>query len=223
MRLHPARTALCHRPIPFAAWILLASSLLCPPLWAGLFPATTAGDVKVKCVTPDGRVTEVSNLNALDTDSPASIIDHDTINCALHPGKTTFIIALPKGTPADSITFVNDNSAACGEMRIAVADSLLPANSPRWIKVDGIVPFVHKRLFKLSMLGVETRFIRLSFQVEKSETDSPDRSAARISSTFHSSALAAAIDSPFVNAHGSRTDLLASFGFVAPLSLRSSR
>jgi hypothetical protein len=53
-----------------------------------------------------------------------------------------------------------------GEMNIAVANSRLPADSPKWIRVDGAIPFVRKRLFDLLMLGVEARYVRLSFPVE---------------------------------------------------------
>jgi hypothetical protein len=43
----------------------------------------------------------------------------------------------------------------------------LPASSPRWTEVDGSISFSRKRLFNLSMLGVEARYVKLSFQVEK--------------------------------------------------------
>src|SRR6202022_770742 len=119
------------------------------------------------------------------------------------------------------------NATACGELRIAVSNSPLPADSTKWVEVDGIVPFVHKRLFNLSMLGVETRFVRLSFHVENSGEESADqraRDAARISNSFRASALSEAINSNFAKHQGQRQDVAISFGSlsVAPLPSRSN-
>ena len=52
-------------------------------------------------------------------------------------------------------------------MRIAVSNSRLPANSPKWIEVSGKTAFRHKRRFNLSMVGVEARYVKLSFHIEK--------------------------------------------------------
>src|SRR5213079_3753981 len=119
-------------------------------------------------------------------------VDSDTISCVLHEGETTFIIALAKNSTADRFTFLNENAAASGEIRIAVSDSPLPPDSPKWTEVDGIIPFAHKRLFKLSMLGVETRFVRLSFKV-----DGQLQESAHVSHPFQASVLTAAINSSF--------------------------
>ncbi len=179
---------------------------------------------QVECITPDGRRSPVSGTTMLEQYAPASIIDDQTISCSLREGETTFLIALPKGTPHDRFTFVNENAAACGELRIAVSNSPLPADSAKWVEVDGIVPFAHKRLFNLSMLGVETRFVRLSFHVENSSGESADqrpRDAARISNTFRASALSDAINCNFAKLHGQHQDAI-SFGSlsVAPLPPR---
>jgi len=61
---------------------------------------------------------------------------------------------------------VNENAAAAGELRISVSNYQLPAASPKWVEVDGSVTFSRKRLFNLSMVGVEARYVRLSFNVE---------------------------------------------------------
>ena len=177
---------------------------------------------QVECITPDGRLSPVSSATSLDRQAPASIIDDQTISCSLREGETTFLIALPKGTPHDRFTFVNENAAACGEFRIAVSNSQLPADSAKWVEVDGIVPFSHKRLFNLSMLGVETRFVRLSFHVENSGqkvADKSARDAPGISNTFRASALSEAINSNFAKLHGQRQDVAISFSSlsVAPL------
>ncbi len=157
---------------------------------------------QIECIFPDGRLSSVAATHPAG-EAVASFIDNDTISCALREGETTFIIALPKNAPRDRLTFLNENAAACGELRIAVSNSPLPADSPKWTDVDGIVPFAHKRLFKLSMLGVDTKFVRLSFHVESPRRGGIERNrqAARVSNTFHTSALAEAINSNFSKLH----------------------
>lgn len=148
-------------------------------------------NTQIEYIAPDGQFSSLTPTRDSAHPSSASFVDHDTISCALREGETTFIIELPKDSPPDRFTFLNENAAACGELRIAVSDAALPADSPKWTEVDGIVPFAHKRLFKLSILGVETRFVRLSFKV-----DGQQKSAC-ISYPFRTSFLAAEIDSNF--------------------------
>ena len=62
---------------------------------------------------------------------------------------------------------VNENVAVRGNMRIAVSNTKLPANSPEWAEVSGKTEFISKRLFNLSLVGVDARFVKLSFHVEK--------------------------------------------------------
>ena len=147
---------------------------------------------QIEYIAPDGQFSSLKAANANAQKSSASFVDRDTISCTLREGETTFIIELPNNSSSDRFTFLNENAAACGELRIAVSDSALPADSPKWTEVDGIVPFAHKRLFKLSILGVETKFVRLSFKVEGRTEDS-----ARIADPFRTSFLAAGIDSNF--------------------------
>ena len=155
---------------------------------------------EVEYIAPNGQFSSLS-------DSPnrqpsAAFVDRDTISCTLREGETTFIIQLPKNSQSDRFTFLNENAAACGELRIAVSDSALPADSPKWTEVDGIVPFAHKRLFKLSILGVETKYVRLSFKVEGHAPES-----AHILDPFRTSFLAAGIDSSFPAIHQKGLDL----------------
>jgi hypothetical protein len=147
---------------------------------------------QVEYITPDGRFSSLSAANPSAHQSSAAFVDSNTVSCTLKEGETTFIIELPKNVASDRFTFLNENAAACGELRIAVSDSPLPADSPKWTEVDGIVPFAHKRLFKLSMLGVETKFVRLSFRV-----DSQGEKSARISNPFGGSILTETINSNF--------------------------
>jgi hypothetical protein len=136
----------------------------------------------------------------------------------LKEGETTFIIELPKNAPRDRLTFLNENAAASGELRIAVSDSALPVDSSKWVEVDGIVPFAHKRLFKLSILGVETKFVRLSFRV-----DGQSEKSASISQPFRDSILSETINSRFAKLREQRRELNLAAASVAPLPAASGR
>lgn len=92
----------------------------------------------------------------------------ELLSCPLQEGETTFVVSLPKGSQRDRFTFVNKNTAARGELRISVSNYKLPPSDPKWTVVDGAISFDHKRLFNLSMVGVEANYVKLSFHVEKS-------------------------------------------------------
>ena len=91
----------------------------------------------------------------------------DSLHCPLQEGVTTFVVQVPKG--GDHLTFINENTAARGELRIFVSNEKLAASDPRWTSVDGTILFNHKRLFNLSMVGVEANYVKLSFNVEKGD------------------------------------------------------
>src|SRR2546423_6213678 len=167
---------------------------------------------QIEYISPDGKLAALSAESATPAQASAALIDRNTISCSLKEGETTFIVALSKDAGGDRLTFLNENAAACGELRIAVSNSPLPADSPKWTEVDGIVPFAHKRLFKLSMLGVETRFVRLSFHVESERSKS-----AQISHPFHTPILAAAMNSNFARLTADTHELNLAAVSVAPL------
>ena len=118
----------------------------------------------IECTTPDGRV-EVLRPNEPSLSSAALLRDR-MLSCPLQEGLTTFVITLPNTVVLDRFTFVNENAAAAGELKISVSNYQLPATSPKWVEVDGSVNFSRKRLFNLSMLGVEARYVKLAFTVE---------------------------------------------------------
>ena len=122
---------------------------------------------KIECVTPDGRSADVATASEQNDSAAALIMDDDTLSCPLPEGETTFIISLPTASHIDRFKFVNENAAARGQLKIAVSNHRLAASSPKWVEVDGSIPFTNKRLFNLSMVGVEARYVRLSFNVEK--------------------------------------------------------
>lgn len=144
-------------------------------------PARTDSRATIDRVTTGGRLVNVPNAQAKNSRS-ALIMGNEILSCPLQEGETTFIISLSKTSSLDRLTFVNENAEAKGEMRIAISNSRLPANSPKWIEVSGTTTFAHKRRFNLSMVGVEARYLRLSFHIEKKE-----RVAAALRSTGNNS------------------------------------
>jgi hypothetical protein len=116
---------------------------------------------QIESITPAGRIAPAGS------GASALITDDSTLSCPLEEGETTFIISFPKTSLLDRFTFVNENAAAQGELRIAVSNYQLPAISSRWTPVSGSVAFTRKRLFNLSLVGVEARYVKLSFHVEK--------------------------------------------------------
>ena len=121
----------------------------------------------IDLITPDGRVAEVGNAKEKSSSASALIMDDNTLSCPLQEGETTFIITFPKISLLDRFTFLNENAAAEGEMKIAVSNYRLSPGSSRWTDVNGSVPFTGQRHFNLSMVGVEARYVRLSFHVQK--------------------------------------------------------
>ena len=111
---------------------------------------------------PDGRTARGQRESAA-----ALIMDDDTVSCPLPEGQTEFVIKLPATASLDRFTFVNENAEAAGQLKISVSNYRLPAVSPKWVEVEGAIAFTRKRVFNLSLVGVEARYVKLSFQVEK--------------------------------------------------------
>ena len=159
-----------------SALVFLAISV--PSLFAG---ETTAGfDVsnpaknlaRMNCgatialVGADGRVV-AAPTTASDSSVSALILDDDTLSYPLPEGETSFILTFPRVSLLDRFTFVNESAAAEGEMKISVSNSRLPADSPKWAEVNGSTPFTGKRLVNVSLLGVEARYVKISFRAAK--------------------------------------------------------
>jgi hypothetical protein len=85
---------------------------------------------------------------------------------ALPRGATSFIIRLNEQAQERRFTLVNENAAAEGQLLIAVSSRSLAADSPKWSTVKGAIRFRHKRLFTVSLVGVEANYVRLTFRVE---------------------------------------------------------
>ncbi len=120
---------------------------------------------QIECTTPDGKVAEVAIASDRNKGAAALIMDDDTLSCPLQEGQTTFVVKLPAAFLLERFTFVNENATAAGELKISVSNYQLPAASGKWVEVDGHVTFTNKRFFNLSMVGVEARYVKLTFNV----------------------------------------------------------
>lgn len=118
-------------------------------------------------VGADGRVLVAPSTTDGTSNVTALILDDDTLSYPLQEGETTFLLTFPKVSLLDRFTFVNENAAAEGNMKIFVSNSRLNADSPKWVEVNGSTPFTGKRLVNQSLLGVEARYVKLSFRVAK--------------------------------------------------------
>jgi len=118
----------------------------------------------IDLIGPDDRAVVVTNKNF---SANALLFDDDTLNYPLSEGDTTFVVSFPRISMLDRFTFVNENAAAAGEMRIAVSNYRLPAKSSKWIEISSGTSFAGKRLFDLSLAGTEARYVRVTFHVTK--------------------------------------------------------
>lgn len=118
-------------------------------------------------VGADGRVLVAPSTTDGNSNVTALILDDDTLSYPLQEGETTFLLTFPRVSLLDRFTFVNENAAAEGEMKIFVSNSRVNADSPKWVEVNGSTPFTGKRLVNQSLLGVEARYVKLSFRVAK--------------------------------------------------------
>jgi len=118
----------------------------------------------IDLIGADGRAVVVANK---ESSASALLFDDDTLTYPLSEGDTTFIVSFPRTSALDRFTFVNENAAATGEIKLAVSNYRLSANSSKWIEVNGGSSFTGKRLFDLSLRGTEARYVKISFQVSR--------------------------------------------------------
>jgi hypothetical protein len=87
---------------------------------------------------------------------------------SLPEGETTLIVQVANASLLDRFTFINEETVR-GALKIAVANSSLSPTDPNWNTVSGDIAFAHKRHFNLSMVGVDAKFVKLSFRVTKED------------------------------------------------------
>jgi len=119
---------------------------------------------------PSARPHPAANRsNTIGQNRAAIIIRSETIRCPLREGETTFIVSSPRNSLLDRVVLVNENMSARGELRIAVSCDNLSISSNKWIPVGGRIRFHRKRLFNLSLVGVEAKYVKLMFRVEREQ------------------------------------------------------
>lgn len=150
-------------------FFLLSFTALLLPVFSALGEPLPAATTMIECTTPDGRVVEVPTAGAATSGAPALLVGEDMLTCPLQEGETNFVIKLSNAAFLDRFTFVNENATAAGRLKISVSNDRLPVKSPKWVDVDGNIAFSRKRLFNVSTVGVEARYVKLSFRVEKTE------------------------------------------------------
>ena len=143
----------------------------CPKILGSTFPVALAIGALVKFSAAHGSPTPIDSENSkpvarAQIATKFLVMDQDTVSSRVPEGDTTFIIFVARSSTLDRFTFINENKPARGELRIAVANEKLSADSDKWTSVDGAVSFKRKRLFNVSMLGVEARYVRLAFHIE---------------------------------------------------------
>ena len=150
-------------------FLILSFTALLAAGFATAAERPTSNTNEIECTTPDGRVVEVQTASSRNVGAPALFVNDDTLSCPLQEGETTFVIKLSGASFLDRFTFVNQNATAAGRLKISVSNDPLPVTSPKWVDVDGNIAFNKKRLFNVSTVGVEARYVKLSFRVDKVE------------------------------------------------------
>lgn len=97
----------------------------------------------------------------------ALLWDDNTLSWPLRSGDTTFVIALSSIASIDRFAFINEDAAARGHFDFAVSSCRLDESDSRWVPVPGSTNFTGQRFFSFSMVGVEAKYVRLIFHIEK--------------------------------------------------------
>jgi hypothetical protein len=118
-------------------------------------------------VLPGGRTISVIAAGDKNESPAALVLEDNTLSCPLPQGETVFIITLSKIAALERFAFINQNATAQGDLKLSVSNYKLEANDPRWVSVGTRTRFTGKRLFNLPTLGVEAKYVKLSFQVQK--------------------------------------------------------
>jgi hypothetical protein len=158
------------------AFLVLGSSLRAGPESAAVDSTTVHAKnlarmncgAQISWLNADGKFGAAPAVSSNSESAAALLLDDPSVSSPLPAGDTTYLISLSKATVLNRFTFINENASARGDLKIAVSNYQLPANSSKWNDVDGAVSFSHKRLFNLSLVGVEAKYVKLSFHVEQS-------------------------------------------------------
>ena len=152
--------------MPRVFWLQSACPRIVGSVLALNLAAGALGTFSAAHGSPDAKDSGNRTPAPAHTDTKFLVMDKDTVSSALAEGDTTFVIFIARSSAIDRFTFINEGKSARGQLKIAVANEKLSADSDKWMSVDGAVSFKSKRLFNVSMLGVDAKYVRLTFHVE---------------------------------------------------------
>lgn len=118
-------------------------------------------------ILPGGKIVTFTNSPQDSADPSTLLLDDNTLSCALALGDNVFVVTLPHISVLQRFAFINRNAAAQGEFEVAVSNYRLGSTDPAWTKVQRSTSFDRERSINLPMLGVEARYVRLTFHVRK--------------------------------------------------------
>ena len=90
-----------------------------------------------------------------------------TTRVRLAKGVTSFVIPVSSSAQPRRFALENGDVATKGTLSIATANKRLAVDDADWnVVAGGAVRFRQKREFYLSLVGVEAKFVRLTFQID---------------------------------------------------------
>jgi len=151
---HP-QTNLCSSVLAFCLALIVSSSM----------PAH--GETARLAIAPAPHSQrQVNNVGRPQQRAINLTVNNEKIRFNLPKGVTSFVIPLSSPNQQRCFTLENGNVTAKGTFSIATASKPLAANDANWNVVAGAVRFRQKRQFYLSLVGVEAKFVRLTFQID---------------------------------------------------------
>lgn len=118
-------------------------------------------------ILPGGAVVTVPIASDSNDNPAALVLDDNTLSCPLPLGENTFIISLPRIAVLQRFAFINQNASAQGDFDLAVSNYRLGSSDPKWVMVQPATRFGSKRLLNLPILGVEAKYVKLTFRVQR--------------------------------------------------------
>jgi len=118
-------------------------------------------------ILPGGRTVSVLVASEKNENPTALLLEDNTLSCPLPLGETTLIITLPKIATLERFAFINQNAAAQGDLKLSVSNYKLAVHDAQWVSVGPRTRFTGKRLFDSPTLGMEAKYVKLSFHVQK--------------------------------------------------------
>jgi hypothetical protein len=118
-------------------------------------------------ILPGDGIVSVAVATDRNENPAALVLDDNTLSCPLSVGDNTFIVTLPRIAVLERFAFINQNAATHGDFELSVSNYRLGSNDPKWIPVQTSTRFTGQRLVNFLVMGVEAKYVKLSFHVQK--------------------------------------------------------